>query len=66
MRTFPKCGARLRYRLILDRLFWECPHPGALPSTELKDPVVVTVTIEISVKSGKVKRSESQKSISKR
>jgi hypothetical protein len=31
--TFPKCGAKLGYRLILGHLFWECSHPRALPYT---------------------------------
>jgi hypothetical protein len=32
--TFPKCGPRLSYCLIiLGPLFWECPHPRALPYT---------------------------------
>jgi hypothetical protein len=32
-KTFHKCGARLGYCLILSPLFWECPHPRALPYT---------------------------------
>jgi hypothetical protein len=34
-RTFPKCGAELNYHFILGPLFWECPHPGALPCKSL-------------------------------
>ncbi len=33
--TFPKWKARLGFRLILGPLFWECPHPRALPYTEI-------------------------------
>jgi len=32
--TFPKCKAKLGYCLILGPLFWECPHPRALPYTK--------------------------------
>jgi hypothetical protein len=31
--TFPKCRAGLSYCLFLGPLFWECPHPQALPYT---------------------------------
>jgi hypothetical protein len=29
--TFPKCRCALRYCLVVGPLFWECPHPRALP-----------------------------------
>jgi hypothetical protein len=34
--TFPKSGAGLGYHLllVLGPLFWQCPHPGALPFTK--------------------------------
>jgi hypothetical protein len=35
--------------------FWECPYHGAFTLHRIKRPVVVTVTIEISIKSGKGK-----------
>jgi hypothetical protein len=31
--TFSNCGAGLGYHLVLGPLFWECPHPRALPYT---------------------------------
>lgn len=35
--TFPKCKARPNYHLVLNLLFWECPHLiRPLPYTKFK------------------------------
>jgi hypothetical protein len=36
VRDIPKMRAKLSYCLVLHLLFWECPHPRALPYAELK------------------------------
>ncbi len=38
--TFPKCGARLGYHLILGPLFCECPYPRALPYTKFDSSLI--------------------------